>query len=180
MKRRRWLKYGLIAVAIIFLLYLPGIVQAVTGNNNPQRASTSSENSSQEQIPPNKEELLRLVNEERAKAGVTPLDAEKTLEMSAQYKADDLNARNYFTHEDPTTGKNNGILWAYDNGAACSYISENLVDTTNARLVDDVNREAVASWLNSPSHRQALLDARYETTGFGISNGKIVQHFCDK
>src|SRR5262249_44174159 len=46
--------------------------------------------------PATREELLRLVNDERAKVGVAPLAVDERLNGSAQRKTDDMAKFNYF------------------------------------------------------------------------------------
>ncbi len=127
--------------------------------------------------PPTSEELLRLVNEERAKVGVRPLVVDPVLQQSAQWKAEDMATRKYNAHEDPVTGKRNGLdyLMAHGGDDLCSYIGENLYWARNnlSSAQDSLNW-----WLNSPAHKEAMLDKRYTKTGFGIAGNKVVQHFC--
>lgn len=170
------LKGFLLALATFSLLILGVFIYAET----TETPVTTAEYAPQEQIELSEATLLKMVNDERAKVGAKPLTIDPILKKSAQYKAEDLVARDYFEHADPVTGKNNGIRWAYDNGASCSYIGENLVDVSKATLVDDLNKLAMLSWLDSPSHKKAMLHTRYDTTGFGIKNDVVVQHFCDK
>ena len=129
--------------------------------------------------PPTVQELLDAVNAERAKAGVAPLTLLPTMMQSAQWKADDMQTRNYFAHTDPDTGKNNGLDYfdSIDDGS-CSYVSENYHWATGpARTVTG----AMRGWMNSKPHHDAILNPEYSTTGFGIAWGEkmiIVQHFC--
>lgn len=126
--------------------------------------------------PPTVDELLRLVNEERAKVGVAPLVLDPLLNQSAQYKAQDMVDRNYFAHTDPVTGKNNGLDYALSIGAQCPvWISENLFWAKY-----DKTESATDSWMNSKPHKEAMLDGRYESVGFGVHDWRVVAHFCDE
>lgn len=126
-------------------------------------------------IPPTKEKLLELVNQERAKVNAPALTIDTGLEESAQFKANHMNEFNYIAHEDPSTGKNNGLDVAKDIMNTCSYISENIywgIEESHS------SEEAVLGWLSSKPHKEAMLDPTYTTTGFGISGNYIAQHFC--
>ena len=128
---------------------------------------------------PTEQELLDAVNAERAKAGVAPLTIDARLNKSAQWKADDMQTRNYTAHTDPETGRNNGLdyLDSIDDGL-CSNVSENYHWATgSARTVTG----AINGWMNSKPHHDAILDPKYSTTGFGVAWGEkmiIVEHFC--
>lgn len=126
--------------------------------------------------PPTVDELFRLVNEERAKVGVAPLVLDPLLNQSAQMKAQDMLDRNYFTHTDPTTGKNNGLDYALAIGKQCTWISENISWGEN----ENTSQSAMIGWKNSKPHYTAMIDPRYESTGFGIAGNKIAEHFCDE
>lgn len=128
--------------------------------------------------PPTRSVLLKLVNSEREKKGVKPLTEEHQLDDSAQYKADDMNNRNYFSHEDPNTGKRNGLDKLFLlTGDQCTYASENIY---YGEQEFNSSEEAVRWWVHSKPHFAAMVDGRYDSTGFGISNGNVVEHFCDE
>ena len=62
-------------------------------------------------------EVVRLVNEERVKAGVKPLTEDWELSRVARYKSQDMRDNNYFSHTSPVYGspfdmiKNFGITY---------------------------------------------------------------------
>lgn len=125
------------------------------------------------------QELLSEANKLRAEKGVAPLVLDENLNKSAQWKAQDMADRDYFAHKDPITGKNNGIGYYWSlNTNACSYVSENL-ETQDISVRDS----PFVWWITSKPHNDAILDAKYDTTGFGAvnDNGRIlyVEHFCD-
>ena len=164
------IKWFLAPLAVILLLAVAvGLFTRETPRAAPGIATETIQ-------PPTVDELLRLVNEERAKVGVAPLVIDERLNMSAQYKAQDLLSRNYFAHTDPETGKNNGLDYAESLGMdiACSNVSENI--TWNTRVND--SKSAVNAWVKSGPHYKAMINPEYTLTGFGIADTKIVQHFC--
>lgn len=96
------------------------------------------------------------------------------LDASAQIKADDMVAKNYFAHDDPTTGKN--IAWSNPVfRQLCVSSSENINQIGG---IGDYNATAVNSWMNSKAHHDAILASRYTLTGVAINGDKVVQHFC--
>lgn len=122
---------------------------------------------------PTVDELLRLVNEERAKVSVAPLVLDERLNKSAQQKADDMLTRNYYEHVDPDGRHGYDIAHEYAPDI-CKKPAENLNMASNATIASDV----VFSWATSESHYKAMVNEEFKYTGFGISDNKFVQHFC--
>ena len=119
-------------------------------------------------------ELLVLVNAERAKVGSKPLIIDQRLNSSAKTKADEMESVKAFGHENPITGKH-GYEYAKEAMPQCVYWSENLVNIDSGQGA----QAAMYKWMASTPHRTALLDPRYEYVGFGSRKTMIVQHFCD-
>jgi uncharacterized protein YkwD len=155
-----------ITLPIIFVLALAGIL-FTTSQNKPVKPVIATGTVQYEY--PTVERLLELTNAERIKAGVAPLVLDERLNMSAQAKADDMVVNNYYGHINPVTGVSGPTTIT----AECYYQSENI----NNNSVD--SKRTVDSWMNSKPHKEAILDTKYETTGFGIKDGYTVQHFCD-
>jgi len=128
--------------------------------------------------PPTAEELLELVNAERAKVGVAPLVIDERVQRSAQLKADDMAANNYLSHVMPSTGK---VLSPEMNDllvSACTSSSENYNWGTGGYRTA---ASAMSGWMNSKPHHDAILKSDYSLTGFGIAWGEkmiVVEHFC--
>lgn len=127
--------------------------------------------------PPTIDELLRLVNAERAKNGVAPLTIDVRLNQSAQMKADDEIKYNYFGHVSPVTNTRNGLDAIKATGIECVWESENLVSIISG---EPSSRAAVRDWINSPPHHAAMIDPKYSLTGFGIHGTQVVEHFCQQ
>ena len=126
------------------------------------------------QSPPTIAELLKLVNEERAKAGVPALVEDARLDQSAQRKTDDEVKYDYFGHVSPNDGRH-GYEYMNDISIRCKGIGENLVHS----IYENTSISAVKSWIASPKHYEAMIDAKYTRTGFGISGNQIAEHFCE-
>lgn len=126
--------------------------------------------------PPNREELLQSVNRARHEAGVEPLIMDERLNQSAQVKADDMIATNDLDHID-ANGKH-GYEYAMEYNPDCKIPSENYYWGTQDHKTA---KSAIAWWMNSKPHHDAMLSPSYSTTGFGIVWGDtmvVVQHFC--
>lgn len=129
--------------------------------------------------PPDAQELLELVNKERVKAHVAPLQFNLDVQKSAQLKADDFAKRHYYSHLIKGT---NQVLTPQMNEllvANCSNSSENIAADmlTSADAFNSTN-----GWLSSTPHKKAILNPKYTSTGFGVSYDDgdyyVVEHFC--
>ncbi len=115
------------------------------------------------QIPP--EEIIRLTNVERSTRGLTAVVYDAKLSAAAAHKAADMFARDYWAHVSPAGTQ----PWAFitDSGYEYRYAGENL-----ARDFADPG-SVVKAWMNSPSHRENLLNARYADIGVAVVDGKL-------
>lgn len=113
--------------------------------------------------------LLKEANRLRAEKGVAPLVIDERLNQSAQWKADDMKEFGYFGHVKPGETVNNGAQLIYDKtrqqdgNSECIQASENLQKNS-----DHLNPFTGDGWISSKPHYEAIIDTRYETTGFGI------------
>jgi uncharacterized protein YkwD len=122
----------------------------------------------------NADTIFNLVNAERAKNGLQPLIRDARLDATAQARADDMVARNYFSHNDPATGEK-----MIDKQDAGCHFSENISDGIYSDN-GDFNKNVVRGWMQSKPHHDAILLAEYNTTGLAVSGNKVVQHFCTR
>ncbi|PNE38754.1 CAP domain-containing protein [Streptomyces noursei] len=107
-------------------------------------------------------EVVSLVNQERARAGCSPVTASRELAGLAERFSDDMARRGFFGHTDP----DGRTPWdrALDQGIA-DLGGENI-----ARGQSDA-RAVMASWMNDPEHRANILNCEYRTLGVGAHFG---------
>ncbi|WP_087926068.1 CAP domain-containing protein [Streptomyces albireticuli] len=105
-------------------------------------------------------QILALVNEERAKAGLTPLVASHRLSVLAQSFSDDMARRGFFSHTDP----DGRTPW---DRAAKRGIG-NLGGENIARGHPDA-RAVMEAWMRSTGHRANILNRAYRTLGIGVN-----------
>jgi len=111
------------------------------------------------------EKVLEVTNQKRAENGLALLTLNDKLNEVAQRKARDMFAFNYWAHVSPS-GRS---PWSFfqEVGYKYLYAGENL-----AR--DFMNSEAVVeAWMNSPSHRDNLLNPNYKEIGLSVVNGTL-------
>ena len=109
--------------------------------------------------------LVELTNQERTKQGLAPLSNNATLNEAALRKAGDMFALNYWAHNSP----NGRTPWSFfkDVGYGYVFAGENL-----ARDFND-SESVVSAWMNSPSHRENILNGHYEEIGIAVVNGTL-------
>ena len=95
----------------------------MNADSTPNVAPVATVQPVQKPQPPTVDELLRLVNEERAKVSVAPLVIDARLNQSAQKKADDMVKNNYFAHVSPVDGRQ-GYTYIFDVMPECKEGSE--------------------------------------------------------
>lgn len=108
--------------------------------------------------------LLSATNKERLNKGAPALQPNSSLAAAAQAKANDMIARNYWSHNTPD-GKE---PWIFIDQTGYKYqkAGENLA---YGFLTSD---DTVTGWMNSQTHRDNLLDSNFTEVGFGFSNGE--------
>ena len=109
----------------------------------------------------NAEELKMLdhINQERAKAGVAPLQMDTEVARVAQIKSQDMVDKNYFSHTSPTYGSPFDMMKSF--GITYRAAGENIA--RNSTML-----KAHTSLMNSEGHRNNILSSNYTHIGIGI------------
>ncbi|MDQ0751559.1 uncharacterized protein YkwD [Streptomyces africanus] len=107
-------------------------------------------------------QVLKLVNEERAKVGCSAVAANSALTELAQNYSEDMAARGFFDHTDP----DGRTPWDRAGKAGISNLGgENIArGQADAAAVMD-------AWMNSPGHRANILNCDFKTLGVGVEFG---------
>lgn len=106
--------------------------------------------------------LLKNTNDMRAAEGLSPLSYNLVLDAAAQAKAEDMAAKNYWSHKTPEG--NEPWVFIDKNEYAYRKAAENLA------FGFATSKSTVAGWMNSPGHRANILDPDLKEVGFGIVN----------
>ncbi len=109
--------------------------------------------------------LINLTNIERAKKGLPVLVENEALDKAAQLKAENMFAENYWAHFAPS-GK---TPWDFILGAGYrfTFAGENLAKNFYS------SDEVVTAWMNSPTHRDNLLNSNYKDIGIAVAEGVL-------
>jgi BH1803 protein len=128
--------------------------------------------------PADPQEILELVNQERARIGVAPLAMDENVQKSAQLKANDMEVKGYRQHIIPGTRYTLSNEMAYWINKSCSKSSENLIWRSDNGI--ETTGGAFDGWMGSEPHRKAIQNPKYTKTGIAVSPDKriVVQHFC--
>lgn len=110
--------------------------------------------------------LLDSINAYRASKGLEPWQWDARLAAFAQDRADDMIARNYFSHNDPQTGE---ILLAHLPTLVS--VGENLFQVSGpaVRFMRNINDEVLKGWQNSPRHNELLLASNMSRGGLAFA-----------
>jgi uncharacterized protein YkwD len=116
-------------------------------------------------------EILVLVNQERAKIGVKPLTMNETLRTMARFKSNDMLQYDYFDHTSPNIGGLGNLakkfsynyttlgenIWISQSSSS-EYLRQN---TTAAKIMN--------GWMNSPGHKANILNPSFGRIGIGVT-----------
>lgn len=109
--------------------------------------------------------VLELTNERRVSSNLKPLTFNTQLAQAAHAKAEDMFLKGYWSHFGPS-GESpwNFILGA---GYQYEYAGENLAKNFMS------STGVVEAWMNSPTHRDNILNPNYTEIGISVVNGNI-------
>ncbi|MEK4229688.1 SafA/ExsA family spore coat assembly protein [Solibacillus sp. FSL H8-0538] len=105
------------------------------------------------------QEVLRLVNVERANAGLPALKNDWELARVAEYKSQDMHDKGYFSHTSPTYGSPFDMMKSF--GINYKAAGENIAQGQRTAA------EVVEAWMNSEGHRANILNKDYTHMGVG-------------
>ena len=109
-------------------------------------------------------EILRLVNQERQSRGLDPVVWNQTLEDEATEYACEMIQYDFFAHVNRATGSTLTTR-AADSGYDFWIIGENLAGGQRSPA------EAINDWMNSPCHRENILNPAFTELGVGVRSG---------
>ncbi|MCR8995860.1 serine protease [Brevibacillus sp. 7WMA2] len=114
-------------------------------------------------------EVVDIVNKERAKAGLKPLSMDTELAKMATDKAKDMADNNYFDHDSPTFGSPFNMMDQYK--ISYQTAGENIAE--GQRSAEEVMKD----WMGSDGHRENIMNSSFTKIGVGYYNGYWVQEF---
>lgn len=104
-------------------------------------------------------QVVELLNQERVKRGLRPVEIDPYLVQAARIKGQDMVRYGYYGHQSPTYGYSSGLLAAL--GISCRQSRENLCVAGTPLMAHE-------SWMSSPSHRDNMLKPFWTHVGVGV------------
>jgi hypothetical protein len=108
------------------------------------------------------QELLDGTNAQRSTNGEATLALNAELDSAAQAKANDMAARDYWSHNAP----DGQTPWTFITAAGYDYQTAG----ENLAYGFDTSADTITAWMNSPEHRANILNTSFKDVGFGIIN----------
>jgi uncharacterized protein YkwD len=105
-------------------------------------------------------ELANLITSKRAEEGLADLDEQAQLTEAARLHAEDMGCNGFFSHVSPTNG---GVL---DRVAAVGYQYLTIGEIIAGGEISP--EKVLQEWLDSPIHREQILDTKYRQIGLGF------------
>ena len=119
-------------------------------------------------------QVQQLVNNERSKAGLKPLQMDWELQRTARVKACDMAENKYFSHQSPTYGSPFDMMKQF--GITYKTAGENIAEGQRTP------QEVMQAWMNSQGHRENIMKPEYTHIGVGYceQGNHWVQMFIGK
>lgn len=127
----------------------------------PSNPSTAPEQKPSTDFSSYQQQVLDLVNAERAKRGISALTLDSSLSSVATKKSQDMIDKNYFDHTSPTYGSPFDMMKQF--GISYRTAGENIAKGQKTP------QEVVAAWMNSEGHRKNILNPNFTNLGVGIA-----------
>lgn len=126
-----------------------------------------------ESLSPLESQLLQIANQARTSRGLPPVQLDDRLTAIARSRSIDMVARNYFSHQNPDGKYFEDYLAEAGIGfqKAGEILAQNNYDEGQTAAV------AIDGFLNSPPHRDILLDGEYTRVGVGHAVSASGMHY---
>ena len=114
-----------------------------------------------------------LINQARQANGLALVARDPGLDRIARARSEDMAKRHYFSHEDPQGGKLPLEKLLVERKVAYQQAGENIAFFQGQVSPEALPQMATEKWLQSPPHKENLMDSGYNVTGFGIARAQM-------
>jgi uncharacterized protein YkwD len=158
------------AVSLLLTAFLSAALSQTTSTSGTREFQVASYTRVRESKPfavitSVEKQAFDLINKKRSEAGLEPLVWNDELAELARLHSQDMADQKYFSHRgsDGSMVDDRADKLGIKNWSA---IGENIAFE---RGFDDAANFAVERWMESPTHKQNLLDKRWKETGMGVA-----------
>ncbi len=120
---------------------------------------TDTQSGASAELSEYEQQVVVLVNEVRAKNGLSPLKANAALSKSARVKSQDMHDKHYFSHTSPTYGSPFDMMKQF--GITYRSAGENIA------MGQQTPQAVMDAWMNSEGHRANILNPSFREIGVG-------------
>ncbi|WP_460777390.1 CAP domain-containing protein [Nocardiopsis nanhaiensis] len=117
---------------------------------------------------PQAAEVVNLVNDERSSHGCGPVDVDDRLTAAAQEHSQDMDDRDYMAHDSPD---------GEGPGERAQRHGYNAFGAENVAKGQQSAEQVMNSWMDSPGHRDNILNCGLESIGVGEAGNAWTQKF---
>lgn len=141
----------------LFALFISQIALGITVYSGPEVKGVDSNKL--------KKDIVSMVNLEREKTGKSTVYESLALSEAAEDKLQDMFSKDYWDH----TGPNGETAWRFITNKGYQYelAGENLARGFSS------SEEVMRAWMKSPTHRDNILNPRFQEIGLAVGSGKI-------
>jgi uncharacterized protein YkwD len=126
--------------------------------------------------------LFILTNKERKKRGLEELKLDKRLRIAARQHSNDMLNRKYFSHNSGDKINETPLHRIYNSGLPVLVVGENLAENKGDLVPtllkgnpDSLSRIVIKKWMNSPAHKENILNPEFTHLGIGSVTYKDIQ-----
>lgn len=139
---------------------IPGSESSSSSESSSAETSDAVSSQSESEF---EQEVVRLTNEVRAENGLAPVEADSSLQSVADAKSQDMIENDYFAHESPTYGSPFDMMKEF--GVSYEGAGENIA------AGQDTPQDVVDAWMDSPGHRDNILNPDFTHIAIGYEEG---------
>lgn len=137
----------------------PASEQPEQESRETQREDQETEQADVAGIRQEEQRVIELTNQHRVENGLSELQADEELTGVARKKSTDMQQNNYFSHTSPTYGSPFDMI--RDFRISYSSAGENIAQG------QQTPEQVVQAWMDSPGHRENILNGTYTHIGVG-------------
>lgn len=166
-----------IVLAILLSAFLVEDKTSANGNSSATGETNVGKfaklNNSNERFDADEDEIFAMVNEQRQNNNLDVLVWDAQLAEIARDYSVQMASEKFFDHFDPQ-GADVVVRAKKSRLKHWNKIGENLFSVEGLR---DFDAFAVTNWMKSPTHRQNILDADFNTAGIGVAQSESGEIF---